>query len=326
MAQTVIIGTGSKVPSRVVTNADQEKMVDTTDEWITTRSGIKERRIVTAGETNSYLATEAARRALEAADLTPQDISLIIVATMTPDMPMPSVACLVQKNLGAIQAGAFDISATCSGFLYALTVADRFIKADPRQKILVIGSEVLSAKVNWQDRTTCVLFGDGAGAVVVTGSQEGDRGILTTHLRADGSLWELLTLKGCGSRYPIDSDLPREEFFIRMNGREVFKNAVRAMESVALETLAEMGLKGEDLDLLITHQANIRIIEFLRERLAIPAEKVFINIHKYGNTSAASIPLALDEAVRTGRLKEGDLLLMVAFGGGFTWASVLMKW
>ncbi|MBA2849717.1 ketoacyl-ACP synthase III [Thermosulfuriphilus ammonigenes] len=326
MAQTVIIGTGSKVPSRVVTNADLEKMVDTTDEWITTRSGIKERRIVTAGETNSYLATEAARRALEAADLTPQDISLIIVATMTPDMPMPSVACLVQKNLGAIQAGAFDISATCSGFLYALTVADRFIKADPRQKILVIGSEVLSAKVNWQDRTTCVLFGDGAGAVVVTGSQEGDRGILTTHLRADGSLWELLTLKGCGSRYPIDSDLPREEFFIRMNGREVFKNAVRAMESVALETLAEMGLKGEDLDLLITHQANIRIIEFLRERLAIPAEKVFINIHKYGNTSAASIPLALDEAVRTGRLKEGDLLLMVAFGGGFTWASVLMKW
>ena len=316
MAQTVIIGTGSKVPSRVVTNADLEKMVDTTDEWITTRSGIKERRIVTAGETNSYLATEAARRALEAADLTPQDISLIIVATMTPDMPMPSVACLVQKNLGAIQAGAFDISATCSGFLYALTVADRFIKADPRQKILVIGSEVLSAKVNWQDRTTCVLFGDGAGAVVVTGSQEGDRGILTTHLRADGSLWELLTLKGCGSRYPIDSDLPREEFFIRMNGREVFKNAVRAMESVALETLAEMGLKGEDLDLLITHQANIRIIEFLRERLAIPAEKVFINIHKYGNTSAASIPLALDEAVRTGRLKEGDLLLMVAFGGG----------
>ncbi len=326
MAQTVIIGTGSKVPSRVVTNADLEKMVDTTDEWITTRSGIKERRIVTAGETNSYLATEAARRALEAADLTPQDISLIIVATMTPDMPMPSVACLVQKNLGAIQAGAFDISATCSGFLYALTVADRFIKADPRQKILVIGSEVLSAKVNWQDRTTCVLFGDGAGAVVVTGSQEGDRGILTTHLRADGSLWELLTLKGCGSRYPIDSDLPREEVFIRMNGREVFKNAVRAMESVALETLAEMGLKGEDLDLLITHQANIRIIEFLRERLAIPAEKVFINIHKYGNTSAASIPLALDEAVRTGRLKEGDLLLMVAFGGGFTWASVLMKW
>ncbi len=301
-------------------------MVDTTDEWITTRSGIKERRVVAEGESNSFLATEAARRALETAGLSPKEIALIIVATMTPDMPMPSVACLVQKNLGALQAGAMDISATCSGFLYALTVADRFIKADPRQKILVIGSEVLSAKVNWRDRTTCVLFGDGAGAVVVTGSRGGERGIISTHLRADGRLWELLTLKGCGSRYPVGSDLPLEDFYIRMNGREVFKNAVRAMESVALETLGEQGLTGKDLDLLITHQANVRIIDFLRERLGLPEDKVFINIHKYGNTSAASIPLALDEAVREGRLKAGDLLLMLAFGGGFTWASVLMKW
>ena len=322
----MIIGTGSALPSRVLTNEDLEKMVDTSDEWITQRTGIKERRVVAPGESNSKLAVEASRKALEAAKVAPEELDLIIVGTLTPDYLMPSVAVLVQQALGAKQAGAFDLSATCSGFLYGLSVADQYVRTNPSRKILVIGSEVLSNKVNWQDRTTCVLFGDGAGAAVVTGSREG-RGILSTHLHADGSLWHLLTLKGCGSLYPPCGDeLPYEEYFIRMQGREVFKNAVRAMETVAFEALKQNQVSPQDLALVIPHQANLRIIEALRQRLELPPEKVFINLHKYGNTSAASIPIALDEAVRQGRLKAGDLVLMVAFGGGFTWASVLLRW
>ncbi len=322
----MIIGTGSALPSRVLTNRDLEEMVDTSDEWITQRTGIKERRIVGRGESNSQLAVRAARRALEMASVSPAELDLIIVGTLTPDYLMPSVAVLVQKELGASRAGAFDLSATCSGFIYGLSVADQYVRVDPRRKILVIGSEVLSNKVNWGDRTTCVLFGDGAGAVVVTGSREG-RGVLSTHLHADGSLWHLLTLKGCGSLYPpCGEELPREEYFIRMQGREVFKNAVRAMETVALEALEKNEVAPEKLALVIPHQANRRIIEALRERLGLPPEKVFVNLHKYGNTSAASIPIALDEAVRQGRLSPGDLVLMVAFGGGFTWASALLRW
>ncbi len=322
----MIIGTGSALPSRVLTNRDLEEMVETSDEWITQRTGIKERRIVGPGESNSKLAIKAAWRALEMASVSPEELDLIIVGTLTPDYLMPSVAVLVQKELGARRAGAFVLSATCSGFIYGLSVADQYVRVDPSRKVLVIGSEVLSNKVNWEDRTTCVLFGDGAGAVVVTGSKEG-RGVLSTHLHADGSLWHLLTLKGCGSLYPpCGNELPREEYFIRMQGREVFKNAVRAMEVVALEALEKNRVSPEELALVIPHQANWRIIEALRERLGLPPEKVFINLHKYGNTSAASIPIALDEAVRQKRLSPGDLVLMVAFGGGFTWASALLRW
>ncbi len=322
-----IIGLGAALPSRRVTNQDLEKLVDTSDEWITQRTGIKERRLVGPGESNSKLAVQAARKALAEAKVDPEEIDLIIVGTLTPDYLMPSVAVLVQKELGAKKAGAFDLSATCSGFIYSLAIADQFVRVNPERKILVIGSEVLSNKVNWKDRTTCVLFGDGAGAAVVTGSADGRRGLLSAHLHADGSLWHLLTLKGCGSLYPpCGNELPKEEYYIRMQGREVFKNAVRAMEQVALEALEANGLGPEDIDLVVPHQANIRIIEYLRERLGLPKEKVFVNLHKYGNTSAASIPIALTEAVAEGRLREGNLILMVAFGGGFTWASALMRW
>ncbi len=326
-AGAFILGTGRALPSRVLTNRDLEQMVDTSDEWITQRTGIKERRVVAEGESNSQLAIAAARKALERAGVAPEELDLIIVATLTPDYLMPSVAILVQQALGAWKAGAFDLSATCSGFLYALSIADKFVREVPERRILVIGSEVLSHKTNWEDRTTCVLFGDGAGAAVVTGSPDGRRGVLSTHLHADGSLWHLLTLKGCGSLYPpCDSRIPREDYFIRMQGREVFKQAVRAMEAVALEALEANGVSPSDISLLIPHQANIRIIEYLRERLGLPEERVFVNIHRYGNTSAASIPIALDEAQEEGRLSPGDLVLMVSFGGGFTWAAVLLRW
>lgn len=323
---SIIIGTGSKIPEKVIHNKELERFVNTSDEWIRTRTGIVERHIAGEGETNSSLATEAARRALEMAGLSPEEIDLIIVATLTPDMPMPSVACLVQNELGAKKAGAFDLSATCSGFLYGLTIADQFVRHKPSQKILVIGSEVLSKRVNWKDRSTCVLFGDGAGAVVLTGTSE-DRGIVSTHLHADGSLWELLNIRGLGTRYPVTPEILEKGYqFIEMNGREVFKHAVRALESVTMEALEGAGWRGEAIDLFVPHQANMRIIEHLRNRLGLSREKVFINIDKYGNTSAASIPIALDEANRAGLLEPGSKVLMVAFGGGFTWGSVAMKW
>ena len=321
-----IVGTGSCVPEKVLTNKDLEQMIDTSDEWITTRTGIKERHIAQEGENNSDLAVGAAKKALEMAGILPADLDLIIVGTLTPDMPMPSVACLVQKELGAKRAGAMDVSATCSGFLYSLSVADKFVRCSPDTKVLVIGSEVLSRRTNWQDRTTCVLFADGAGAAVVTGAR-GENGIVSTHLHADGSVWGLLTIKGLGTAHPVDESILEKGWqYIEMQGRDVFKHAVKALESVAFEALDASGWTLEDIDLLIAHQANIRILEHLRERLSLPKDKVFINIHKYGNTSAASIPIALDEANRKGRLKAGDKVLMVSFGGGFTWAGVTMRW
>lgn len=324
--RTVIIGTGACVPRNVVTNRDLEQRVDTSDEWIRTRTGIQERHVSEDDETTSYLATEAARGALEMAGVRPQELDLIIVGTFTPDMPMPSVACLVQQGLGAKKAGAFDICATCSGFLYALSVADKFVRDNRRLKIMVIGSEVLSRRTNWQDRNTCVLFGDGAGAALVTGTRE-DRGILSSHLHADGSLGDLLTIRGLGTAHPVTPGLLDQGWqYIEMQGREVFKHAVRALESVAWEALEANGWSGDSIDLLISHQANIRILDVLRERLGLPRKKVFINIHKYGNTSAASIPIALDEVNRTGRLMPGMRVLMVAFGGGFTWGGLAMRW
>ncbi len=324
--RSIIIGTGSAIPKKIIHNKDLEELVDTSDEWIRTRTGIVTRHVVEEGETNSGLAGEAAKNALEMAGLSPVDINLIIVATLTPDMPMPSVACLVQDAIGAKQAGAFDLAATCSGFLYGLAMADGYLRIHPDHHVLVIGSEVLSRRVNWKDRGTCILFGDGAGAAILTGAENG-RGIVTSHLHADGSLWDLLAIRGLGTREEVTpAQLEAGLQFIEMNGREVFKHAVRALESVTMEALETAGWKGEDIDLFVPHQANMRIIEHLRQRLGLSEEKVFINIHKYGNTSAASIPIALDEANRSGILKPGAKVLMVAFGGGFTWGSVAMKW
>ncbi len=325
MNHAVIIGTGSALPERVLTNFDLERMVDTSDEWITTRTGIKTRRIASKDENTSQLASRAARRALEMAGLGPADLDCIIVGTITPDMTMPSCACLVQKELAANRAFAFDLNAACSGFLFSLDVADKYLCANPAMKILVIGAETLSSRVNWQDRNTCVLFGDGAGACVVTGTKA-ERGILASRLFADGSLWELLHLEAAPS---LNQELRRpgqEGAAIRMAGREVFKIAVRAMADALQQVLAEAQVEVGRVGLVIPHQANIRIIKSLADHLSLPMEKIYVNVDKYGNTSAATIPIAIDEASRTGRLREGDLLLLCSFGGGFTWGATLIRW
>jgi 3-oxoacyl-[acyl-carrier-protein] synthase-3 len=316
------------VPQKVLTNFDLEKMVDTSDEWITERTGIKERRILKDKENITEHALKAAKEALNKAKVPPEELNLIICATVTPEYIIPSMAVLVQEGLGAKNAGAFDLSATCSGFVYGLTVADKFVKCHPEWKVLVIGAEALSRKTNWEDRTICVLLGDGAGAAVVGKSPDPEkRGIIDFTIGADGAYWPLLTLKGGGTCYPpFDERLPREEYYIKMKGREVFKVATRMMEKIAFDLLNRNGFTTEDLNLLVPHQANLRIIEYLRERLKLPKEKVFVNIQKYGNTSAASIPLALCEAEKEGKLKEGDLVLLVAFGGGFTFGGILLRW
>ncbi len=326
--KSAILGIGMAVPPKVLTNFDLEKMVDTSDKWITERTGIKERRILEDGENISKYAIKASLEALESAKVSPEEINLIICATVTPDYLIPSLAVLVQEGIKATNAGAFDLSATCSGFIYGLVVADQFIKNNPDWKILVIGAEALSRKTNWKDRTICVLLGDGAGAVVVGKSpKSNERGIIDYILGADGSQWSLLTLKGGGSCYPpFDKRLPENEYYIKMQGREVFKVATRMMEKLALEVLNRNGFTAQDIKLLVPHQANLRIIEYLRERLSLPKEKVYINIHRYGNTSAASIPLALYEAEKEGKIQEGDLVLLVAFGGGFTFGTILLRW
>lgn len=325
MNRTVIVGTGSALPQRVLSNAELERMVDTSDEWITTRTGIKTRRIAGEGEETSRLAAAASRQALQMAGITPADLGLIVVGTITPDMTMPSAACLVQQELGATNAFAFDLNAACSGFLYALDVADKYVRHDPALKALVIGAETLSTRVDWQDRNTCVLFGDGAGACVVTGGS-GVRGYLAAKLFADGSLWELLHLEGAASRNPDLQRPGQADAAIKMAGREVFKYAVRAMGDASRQVLAQAGVTTEEVALVIPHQANIRIIKSLAEHLSLPLEKIYVNVDKYGNTSAATIPIALDEANRAGRLREGDLLLLCSFGGGFTWGATLIRW
>lgn len=328
MVRSAILSMGMSVPSRVLTNKDLEKMVDTTDEWITERTGIKERRILEDGENISEYAIKASEEALRRAGLEAEDINLVICATVTPDYIIPSLSVLIQERLNLKKAAAFDISATCSGFVYGLAIADAFIKANPDWKILLVGAEALSRKTNWQDRTICVLLGDGAGAVVVGRSPDPKRkGLIDYIIGADGSNWPLLTLKGGGSCFPpFDERLSREEYYIKMQGREVFKIATRMMERISLELLERNGLTPEEIDLMVPHQANLRIIDFLRDRLGLPREKVFVNIHKYGNTSAASIPLALYEAEKERKIKEGDLLLLVAFGGGFTFGAALLRW
>jgi len=314
------------VPDRVLSNSDLEVMVDTSDEWITERTGIRERRIADESQAASDLAFEASKIALDRAGLSAADIELIIVATVTGDMPFPSTACFLQNRLGASRAVGFDINATCSGFLYALYVADGFIRSGMHRRILVVGTEVLSKVTDWKDRTTCVIFGDGAGAAIVEATSE-DRGILSMSINSDGSMWDLINIPGGGSRNPASTDtLKKGMHYIRMKGNETFKVAVRTLEDVALKTLADNGLDSSQLSLLVPHQANLRIIQATADRLNLSMEKVFVNLEQYGNTSAASIPIALDEAMTSGRIRDGDYILLEAFGGGLTWAAALIKW
>ena len=320
-----ILGTGSYVPDRVLTNTDLEQMVATTDSWIVERTGIRERRLVAPGQACSDLATLAAEQALANAGIMAADLDLCLVATCTGDSPLPSTACFVQHRIGATRAAACDISAACCGFVYALAIADSYIKAGFRY-ILVIGSEVMSTITDWTDRNTCVLFGDGAGAVVV-GGVEGDRGILSMHLHADGNFADLIEVPGGGSRFPASEKTVAEKLqYVKMKGNETFKIAVKTMEEAAREALSANNLSVDQVDLFIPHQANIRILNAVSQRLKLPLHKIMINLDRFGNTSAASIPLALDEAMKENRIQEGHLLLLAAFGAGLTWASGVIRW
>lgn len=321
----VIAGTGSYVPERVLTNAELEKMVDTTDEWIVTRSGIRERHIARPDEATSDMAAVAARRALEAAGVGPDKVELIIVATISPDMVYPNTACFVQKLIGARHATCIGLEAACSGFIFGVETASQFIRAGTIKTALVIGAEKLSSITDWHDRTTCVLFGDGAGAVVLQDSDSRE-GILASVTGSDGNLTDLLNLPGGGSRNPTSREtIEGRMHYTKMAGKEVFKHAVRAMGEAGTRALAKAGMTINDVALVIPHQANIRIIDAIRERLGVAPEKFFVNLDRYGNTSAASVPLALDEAIRAGRVRAGDAVLLVAFGGGFTWGAMVVR-
>lgn len=321
-----ILGTGKYVPEKILTNSDLEKMVDTNDEWIVSRTGIKERHIAAPEQATSDLAYEAAIKALESAGMTAEELDLIIVATVTPDTFFPSTACILQEKLGAKKAAAFDLSAACSGFVYSLATATNFIKTGMYNNALIIGADCLSRITDYTDRNTCVLFGDGAGAVVIGEVPEG-RGFLSFDLGAEGSGGHLLNLAAGGSREPASSaTIEDKKHFIYMNGREVFKFAVRVMGSATEAVMAKAGKTKEEIDLFVPHQANIRIIQSAMNRLDLPPEKCVINVDKYANTSAASIPLALVEAAEQGRMKEGDTVLMVGFGGGLTWGACVLVW
>ncbi len=320
-----IVGIGSDAPDRCMTNSDFEKMVETSDEWIVARTGIRSRHIADEKTTTSVLASNAARRALADAGVEPAELDLIIIGTATPDMLFPSTACLVQRDLGATNAAAFDLAAACSGFIYGLNVAAGMISHKLVRTVLVIGAETLSKITDFEDRTTCVLFGDGAGAAIVREVEPG-KGILSSRMLSDGRLGEMLKLPAGGSLHPATHTTVDERLhFIKMNGNNVFKSAVTSMTETVRGSLADVGLTTADVDLLIPHQANIRIIDATAKKLGIPSEKVFVNVDRYGNTSAASIPIGLDEARREGILKEGDLVAIVAFGAGFTWGSAILR-
>ncbi|MEM9532969.1 MAG: beta-ketoacyl-ACP synthase III [Pseudomonadota bacterium] len=322
MPYSTILATGSALPERVLSNADLEDMVDTTDEWIVSRSGIRERRIAAEGQTTCDLAEGAARQALADAGVKPSELDAIIVGTTTPDLVFPSTACLLQARLQTSGCPAFDVNAACSGFMYALGVADQFVRAGTARRVLVVGAETLSRIVDWADRTTCVLFGDGAGAVVLGASQE--PGILSTHMHAAGEHADLLNTEvgvSCGFAEGVQGGAA-----IRMKGREVFKMAVQTLGDLVDETLEANGLGRSDVDWLIPHQANYRIIKATAKKLNLPMERVIVTVDRHGNTSSASVPLALDEAARSGKLKRGELLLLEAFGGGFTWSSALVRY
>ncbi len=318
-----IAGTGSYLPDKVLTNDDLAKFVDTSDEWITARTGIRERHVVVDGETTCDLAYHASVRALEAAGVAPHELDLIVVGTTTPDLIFPSTACLLQHRLGANGCAAFDVNAACSGFVYALTVADKFVRSGAARTVLVVGAETLTRMLDWSDRGTCVLFGDGAGAVVL--KADSDTGILSTHLHADGGKKELLwNPVGVSAGFKLDE--PNAGVRVLMTGNEVFKHAVKALDSVVEEALEANGLDRHELDWLIPHQANLRIIEATAKRLDMPMDRVIVTVDKHGNTSSASVPLALDEAVRSGKVQRGQLVLLEAFGGGFTWGSALLRY
>jgi 3-oxoacyl-[acyl-carrier-protein] synthase-3 len=320
-----IAGTGKAVPAKVLTNDDLSKIVETSDEWIRERTGIRERRILEEGRSTSDLCAEAAQQALAMAEIEAREIDCIIVATISPDMPMPAVAVTVQQKIGAGTCPAFDVSAACAGFIYGLSLADAFIKIGQYKKVLVIGVEVLSRLVDWTDRNTCVLFGDGAGAVVLVPSTD-ERGILSTHLYADGAGMPYLNIPGGGSMEPASvKSVEGKRHFVKMNGKPVFTNAVKNISAASKAALEANGKTGADVDWVVAHQANLRILEGVAERSGIPLSKFYLNIHKYGNTSSASIPIALDEAVREGKIKPNDLLLMSALGAGLSWGSALVR-
>jgi 3-oxoacyl-[acyl-carrier-protein] synthase-3 len=324
--RTVVLGTGSELPSKVVTNAALEHLVDTSDQWITERTGIKERRILEEGKGNADMAYRASVRALKDAHVEAKDLDAIIMGTVTPDYPFPSSACVLENMLGAHKAFSFDVNAACSGFLNALAVADSFIQIGKIRNALVIGSDVLSRLLNWKDRGTCVLFGDGAGAVVVGASHDGNGGILSVRLRTDGSYVKTLYVPAGGSLKPASHEtVRRNEHTIAMNGKEVFKVAVRSMEEISREVLDEAQVSIDEVSLVIPHQANLRIISALAERLNVPMSKVMVNLDRYGNTSAASVPVALDEARREGRIRRGDVVLLNAFGAGFAWGAAVIR-
>jgi 3-oxoacyl-[acyl-carrier-protein] synthase-3 len=325
--EVCVAGTGSYVPERILTNDELSKMVDTSDEWIVSRTGIRERRIAAEGEFTSHLASKAALKALEQAGMQAADIELIIVATITPDTPTPATACYVQQQIGANRAVAFDISAACSGFLYAMKIAKRLISDGAFNNALIVGAEKLSTVTNWEDRSTCVLFGDGAGAAVLRRAEAGEGAIVATEMGTDGNLTHLLEIPGGGSAKPITAEnLNQHLHTLNMQGREVFKIAVTRMKEAAEKVIERAGWTADDIACVIPHQANLRIIDAIADRLAVPNERVFVNLDKYGNTSAAAVAIALDEANRTGAFKRGDHIVLVAFGAGLTWAAAAIRW
>jgi len=325
-SSAIVSGTGMSVPERVVTNSDLEKIVDTSDEWIVTRTGIRERRIAGESESLAQFCVEASRQALDAAGIEATDLDLIILATVTPDMPIPATACTVQHELGARRAAAFDLSAGCSGFLYAQQVAKQFLVSGRHGHVLIIGAELLSRYLDWTDRTTCVIFADGAGAAVMS-TGESPRGVLSSALHSDGSMVDFICMPGGGALHPpCQAMIDQRLHYIRMRGNETFKIAVRSLGDVCREVLEAAGLEAKDVDCFIPHQANQRIIDAVASRLKIPADHCHVNVERFGNTSSASIPIALDEAVRIGKIRSGDIVLMAAFGAGLTWGASLVRW
>lgn len=326
MRGSTIAGIGHYLPERILTNAEIEALVETSDEWIVTRTGIRERRIAAPEQASSDLGLEAAREAMADAGVGPDDLDLIIVGTATPDMLFPATACILQDRLGAKRAGAFDLSAACSSWVYGIAVAHGYVSSGMAETVLVVGAETLSKITNWKDRSTCVLFGDSAGAAVIRPCEPG-QGFLSFYLGADGAGGPLISLPGGGSRYPASYEtIERGDHYLQMNGREVYKFAVRLIPKAIEEAASRAGVRLEDVDWFIPHQANIRIIDAAAERLGQPREKFFINVERFGNTSSASVPVALYEAVRGGKIRQGDLTVMVAFGGGLTWASTALRW
>ncbi|MGH9368928.1 MAG: beta-ketoacyl-ACP synthase III [Thermoanaerobaculia bacterium] len=327
MIRARLAGVGSAVPKKILSNADLEKIVDTSDEWIRTRTGIRERHVVSEGEKFSDLCTRSAETALKRAHVRAEDLDMILVGTISGDMPFPATACLVQNNLGASRAAACDIGAACVGFLYGLHLADGLVQSQKAENVLVIGGEILSRYVDWTDRSTCVLFGDGAGAAVLQATK-GDHGILGTRMRSNGALADFICMPGGGSNHPANDPKSIEQRlpFIKMKGNETFKVAVKAMADVSTELLAEQGFEKGDVRLFVPHQANERIIDAVGERMKFPPERVYKNVERYGNTSAGSIPIALDECQQKGLVKSGDLVLLTAFGAGLVWGSVLLRW